>query len=424
MLKGLDGVRTHAHREWVPIVPNDQDMPRLAQVVGGTLDEHPSAHAILLQRHGLYTWGATLADAVRHVEILEFLFETIGRTRDVPVTRRTSMALLKIPEENRTLTDADTVRGFLAEHGIEYERTGAPPGLSARLDADEILAAWTPKIDELKARGGYVIADVIDVKPDTPNLDAMLKRFSQRALARRGRGPPHRRGTRTLPHPSARASPVFALEVEAGDLIRVPRGTHHWFDLCGDRRIRAIRLFQDKSGLDAALHRERRGREVPAALLRPGVHSRRARRSRRRACDGRVRLARRARRGARHRGHHDADLVRLRRAVPVRAHAPARRFCDARAVGPAGRGGPAAPGGTRRGRRARQRATAAAGGREQRERGGPRAVRRSGSWTATASLPGSSCSRGSIWQRGFADGTLRASSSPTSPRPWTAGARA
>ena len=42
--------------------------------------------------------------------------------------------------------------------------------------------------------------------------------------------------------------PVVALEVEAGDLIRVPRGTLHWFDLCGDRRIRAIRLFQDISG--------------------------------------------------------------------------------------------------------------------------------------------------------------------------------
>jgi methylthioribulose-1-phosphate dehydratase len=80
MLKGLDGVCTHAHREWVPIVANDQDMTRLAAVVGDTLDRNPAAHAILLRRHGLYTWGASLADAVRHVEILEFLFETIGRT--------------------------------------------------------------------------------------------------------------------------------------------------------------------------------------------------------------------------------------------------------------------------------------------------------------------------------------------------------
>jgi len=41
---------------------------------------------------------------------------------------------------------------------------------------------------------------------------------------------------------------VLAIEVEAGDLIRVPRGTLHWFNLCGDRRIRAIRLFQDTAG--------------------------------------------------------------------------------------------------------------------------------------------------------------------------------
>lgn len=80
MLKGLDGVRTHEHREWIPIVENDQDMKRLAVVVGNMLEQNPDAHAFLLRRHGLYTWGTTLADAERHVEILEFLFETIGRT--------------------------------------------------------------------------------------------------------------------------------------------------------------------------------------------------------------------------------------------------------------------------------------------------------------------------------------------------------
>jgi methylthioribulose-1-phosphate dehydratase len=79
MLKGLSGVTSHEHREWVPIVGNDQDMDRLARRIGETLEQHPAAHGILLERHGLYTWGDTLADAARHVEILEFLFETIGR---------------------------------------------------------------------------------------------------------------------------------------------------------------------------------------------------------------------------------------------------------------------------------------------------------------------------------------------------------
>ena len=83
MLKGLDGVQTHEHREWIPIVPNDQEMPRLAQEVRRTLGRDTASHAFLLHRHGLYTWGQTLPDARRHVEILEFLFETVGRRREM-----------------------------------------------------------------------------------------------------------------------------------------------------------------------------------------------------------------------------------------------------------------------------------------------------------------------------------------------------
>ena len=80
MLKGLSGVSTHEHREAIPVVRNDQDMTRLARAVGDMLERGPAVHAFLLQRHGLYTWGATLAEAERHVEILEFLFETIAQT--------------------------------------------------------------------------------------------------------------------------------------------------------------------------------------------------------------------------------------------------------------------------------------------------------------------------------------------------------
>ena len=79
MLKGLSRVTTHEHREWIPVLENDQDMPRLASRVRETLDAHPDCHAFLLRRHGLYTWGAALPEAVRHVEILEFLLETVGR---------------------------------------------------------------------------------------------------------------------------------------------------------------------------------------------------------------------------------------------------------------------------------------------------------------------------------------------------------
>ena len=80
MLKGLQGVRTHEHSEWLPIVENSQDMPKLAEVLSETLKGNVAAHGLLLRRHGLYSWGEDLAQAKRHIEILEFLLETIGRT--------------------------------------------------------------------------------------------------------------------------------------------------------------------------------------------------------------------------------------------------------------------------------------------------------------------------------------------------------
>jgi 1,2-dihydroxy-3-keto-5-methylthiopentene dioxygenase len=157
------------------------------------------------------------------------------------------MALIKLPAENTTLTEFEAVRSFLATHGIDYEKWTPEHPVGTDATSETILGAYGREIETLKARGGYRTADVIDVRPNTPNLDAMLAKFSREhwhdedevRFIIEGRGIFH-------VHPPNRA--VFAIEVEAGDLIRVPRGTHHWFDLCADRRIRAIRLFQDVAG--------------------------------------------------------------------------------------------------------------------------------------------------------------------------------
>jgi len=156
------------------------------------------------------------------------------------------MATLKIPEEKRSITERKDVQEYLAGIGIEYERW-EPGVVPADASPEQILDAYSEQIAELKARGGYVTSDVIDVKPETPGLEAMLAKFNiehwhdedevRYIIAGRG-----------LFHIHPEQGPVVAIEVEAGDLIRVPRGTLHWFDLCGDRRIRAIRLFQDASG--------------------------------------------------------------------------------------------------------------------------------------------------------------------------------
>jgi len=157
------------------------------------------------------------------------------------------MASLKIPAENRVLTDDAEVALYLTGAGIEYERWQSSRPVGDDASADEILTAYADDIAALKTRGGYVTADVIDVKPETPGLDAMLLKFSREhwhdedevRFIVKGSG---------IFHVHPEDGPVFVIEVGPGDLIRVPRGTWHWFDLCAERQIRAIRLFQDAAG--------------------------------------------------------------------------------------------------------------------------------------------------------------------------------
>ncbi len=80
MLKGLQGITTHEHKEWVPIFDNTQDIAHLAAKIS-QLYENPDlrVHGYLIRKHGLYTWGRDFAEAKRHIEIFEFLFECLGR---------------------------------------------------------------------------------------------------------------------------------------------------------------------------------------------------------------------------------------------------------------------------------------------------------------------------------------------------------
>ncbi len=168
------------------------------------------------------------------------------------------MAIVTVPAEARRITDPAEIKTFLAEHGIAYDVWPLEDRVDPAAPAEQILAAYGPEIEELKRRGGFVTADVIDVYPDTPNLDTMLAKFNKEhthtedevRFILQGRG---------VFHINPGDRPVFGIEVWAGDMISVPLGTRHWFDLCTDRRIRAIRLFQDMSGwtphyLDAGVH--------------------------------------------------------------------------------------------------------------------------------------------------------------------------
>jgi methylthioribulose-1-phosphate dehydratase len=82
MLKGLDGITSHESSVWLPIFDNTQDIPRLQQQFEEYLANHPNEKCwgYLIRRHGLYTWGRDLSEATRHLEVIEFLLECLGRS--------------------------------------------------------------------------------------------------------------------------------------------------------------------------------------------------------------------------------------------------------------------------------------------------------------------------------------------------------
>jgi methylthioribulose-1-phosphate dehydratase len=83
MLKGLSGVTTHATELSIAVVPNTQDIAALAVSLEARFaaGDPDLRHGFLMAGHGLYTWGADLAEARRHIEVLEFLMEVVGTRR-------------------------------------------------------------------------------------------------------------------------------------------------------------------------------------------------------------------------------------------------------------------------------------------------------------------------------------------------------
>src|ERR1041385_6811752 len=93
--------------------------------------------------------------------------------------RGIEMAIVTIPDEDRRLEDQQSVTEYLRGIGIEFERWDTSRAVAANSPSDEILAAYSDEIEKLKASGGYVTADVIDVNPGTPGLDVMLAKFNR-----------------------------------------------------------------------------------------------------------------------------------------------------------------------------------------------------------------------------------------------------
>ena len=156
------------------------------------------------------------------------------------------MAIVSIPDQNVSLHDAAEIKAFLAGISIDYDRWDLVE-LEDQADDSAILAAYAHQIEREKQEGGYTSVDIINVSSHTPGLDEMLAKFNREhwhdedevRFTVRGRG---------LFHISPPNHPPVSIEVGPGDMIRVPHGTHHWFNLCGTREISAVRFFQNKEG--------------------------------------------------------------------------------------------------------------------------------------------------------------------------------
>lgn len=158
------------------------------------------------------------------------------------------MATLTIHDKELTLTEPRPIREFLQQYDILFDQWDCSTLMGKTEVSDtDLLTAFRLQIDELKRTRGYVTADVINVSPATPGLDQMLSKFSKEHTHSEdevrfvvdGRG---------VFHINPVSSSVFSIEMFSGDLISVPAGTRHWFNLCSEKSIRTIRLFQDSTG--------------------------------------------------------------------------------------------------------------------------------------------------------------------------------
>jgi 1,2-dihydroxy-3-keto-5-methylthiopentene dioxygenase len=138
--------------------------------------------------------------------------------------------------------DGDEIAAALAEIGVRFDRW---PTRDVA-DGADVLAAYAPEVDRLSAAHGYKSVDVVRVTPDHPDRAAMRGKF----LSEHIHGDDEVRffvegsGLFTLRHDGR----IFAIRCEQGDLIGVPAGTRHWFDMGAEPRFTAIRLFTTPDG--------------------------------------------------------------------------------------------------------------------------------------------------------------------------------
>ncbi len=167
------------------------------------------------------------------------------------------MARLVFRNSGKVMEDTEEIKNFLSKYGVIYdvwEIDRLPEDVRKKYDIDEenqktIIEAYKPELDELKQKMGYITEDIVVLSDKTPNLDALMEKFKREhhhiddevRFVVDGSGI----------FPVKIEDDIVDIHVEAGELIVVPAGARHWFELDENRKIKCIRVFKTPAGWEA-----------------------------------------------------------------------------------------------------------------------------------------------------------------------------
>jgi 1,2-dihydroxy-3-keto-5-methylthiopentene dioxygenase len=159
------------------------------------------------------------------------------------------MTQLRVFEEDGAqvaeTNDPAEIAEALTPLGVRFEQWPSR-AIAADADQDAVLVAFAPEVDRLKAENGYLSVDVIRMVPDHPEKSALRTKFlsEHRHSEDEVRFFVEGEGLFTLRGEDR----IYAVLCTEGDLISVPAGTRHWFDMGPSPRFTAIRLFTNADG--------------------------------------------------------------------------------------------------------------------------------------------------------------------------------
>jgi len=172
------------------------------------------------------------------------------------------MAKLVFRNSGKIIEDDREIKEFLSKYGVLFDRWGVerlPKELRENYELTEeeekaIIEAYKEELEKLKKEKGYITEDIVILSDKTPNLEALLEKFKREhhhiddevRFVVDGSGI----------FPIKLDGEVVEVHVEAGDLIVVPAGARHWFELDENRKIKCIRVFKTPAGWEAIYNEE------------------------------------------------------------------------------------------------------------------------------------------------------------------------